>query len=172
MFSSITLGNSPFKLLWGRSTTIRSYYWDRNLGIMPVCLFRLQYANERIFNWNWGTQLVLSVSTSNMSLSLDRTITSRLEWLENALNDNRPSKRLEPRSRYSRDVRLLINDEGIFPVNWFKERSNSLRDLMLLRQGGNIPSKEFPLRSNSWRFFSLQNPGKPAHYNIVNLLPH
>ena len=61
---------------------------------------------------------------------------------------------------YSRDVMLTIADEDRVPLNRLLDISNQLRDVILVKHGGRIPSKLLPPRSNSSSFFSAQKSVK------------
>lgn len=120
LFCSNQVGNVSTKLLSERSMYLKSYWYWRNLGMVPLML---QCRRLSTFNWNFGSHGKFSVSTCN----LESWKTSSLEWLANALKGNDPWKWLSNNDRYSRDVRLAMTDNGRFPLNLFEERSRTRR---------------------------------------------
>lgn len=83
--------------------------------------------------------------------------TLSFERLASKPREKTPSKLLSTRDKYSRDLRLPIED-GNFPVNWLDERSRTLSPLKVVIHKGNWPESSLSLISSSCRFFNLQIP--------------
>ena len=96
------------------------------------------FDKEKKFSWNFGSQVVDSFSAINM-LSSQKMILS-LEWLANDLNETGTWNLFAESERYSIDVRVMIGDEAMFPVNSLSERSSTRRYVKFLKHRGRIPS--------------------------------
>ena len=149
MFSSNQLGNFPTRLLWERSITRKSYWYWRNLGVVPLSPLNEPLNKLRNFNWKVGIDIWVLGSKSIALLSVNRTL--RFERLENKENLIGFRKSLSDKERYSSDVKL---DKWGRSLKWLSERSNRESDVKFAIQEGSFPSKLLPLRPISLSFRS------------------